>query len=271
MKLKTLIMAITVGFSFIACEKNENDMTVFDKESVQIAVDDNHDLMLIDNVVQNIEMLADLDESNLKSAVAEPTCPTITRSGKTFPLTMTIDYGTGCTDKDGKLKTGKVIVVKSAPWNQAGAQRTMTFEDFTVAGVAMAGNRISTNNGVADNIQSFTWNEDITITRAEGKSVHRTSNHVRSFIAGFATSTDRSDDIIQITGSSNVVRSDQTSYSRTIVQPLVRKGDCSYIVSGVVEITRANAKKVTMDYGDGSCDDKATVTNGEKTKEVVLK
>jgi hypothetical protein len=56
------------------------------------------------------------------------------------------------------------------------------------------------------------------------------------------------------------------------MQALVFKMSCKmpFPVSGIVEILK-NELKATLDYGQGECDNKATMTFKDVVKEIILK
>ena len=60
-------------------------------------------------------------------------------------------------------------------------------------------------------------------------------------------------------------------YRKTVVSPLVKLENCSYIVEGTVEYLKDGKVAATVDFGDGTCDDKATKTVDGKTVEITLK
>ena len=66
-----------------------------------------------------------------------------------------------------------------------------------------------------------------------------------------------------------IIRKNGTERTVTVVKPLKRKMACRFLVSGSVEIQK-NEKTITLDYGDGTCDDLATITNGDLTREIHL-
>lgn len=49
-------------------------------------------------------------------------------------------------------------------------------------------------------------------------------------------------------------------YDKIIVEPLVKKEDCLYIVSGIVQFIKGDVWIATIDFGDGECDEWATKT-----------
>jgi hypothetical protein len=75
-----------------------------------------------------------------------------------------------------------------------------------------------------------------------------------SFISGSASGTDRSG----------------KKFTVDINTPLRREMGCRWIVSGVQTITPEGKKARTIDYGDGTCDDKAKVTIDGNTFEFSL-
>jgi hypothetical protein len=59
-------------------------------------------------------------------------------------------------------------------------------------------------------------------------------------------------------------------YSAVIVEDLIKRGNCRWIVSGIKEITRDD-QTVSLDYGDGACNRAAVVTFEDgSTKEINL-
>ena len=49
-----------------------------------------------------------------------------------------------------------------------------------------------------------------------------------------------------------------SKYKKVIVKPLVKTGDCDYIVSGIIKYFEGKKWVATIDYGDGTCDEWAT-------------
>lgn len=111
---------------------------------------------------------------------------------------------------------------------------------------------------------------NIVITLPEGVTIIRTAEKTRTWLAGLDTPKDHSDDVIEITGFVSCEDSDDNSYRREITTALVKKGDCRFVVSGEVTITKNDSAFAVVDYGDGECDNIATITTEEGTKEIVI-
>lgn len=58
---------------------------------------------------------------------------------------------------------------------------------------------------------------------------------------------------------------------KVITNPLVKIEDCDYIVSGTIEFQQNGETIAVIDYGDGECDDIATVTKDGETFDISLK
>lgn len=228
---------------------------------------------------ENISSFADKSTSEIEDAVtlksgggnpcspAEqlPPCATYTEDSETYPKNITIDFGEGCTDQMGRVRTGIIHIYLTDDMTNEGAVRTATFENYTVNGIEMEGVRITTNTGLNENDQpTFSRSIDMTITRPQGV-FSRTFNGNVIWISGFET-PECGDNIFSETGSGSVTRPGGIVMERTITEPLIIDRTCGYITSGVITITGPNGES-SIDFGDGSCDDQATVTRPNGTIE----
>lgn len=199
-------------------------------------------------------------------------CATRTASAArgTYPNTVTITLSEGCQGRHGQSMTGTIAVTLSDNPRTEGATRTVTLTDFRVGEVTVNGTRTLTNMGrntASENLRIHRT-EEITITRGD-VSLTRNSDVMTTFMAGDDTDT-RDDDSIQRTGTVEATNSRGQTYTSAIITPMVRKGNCRWPVSGVREITRGD-KKITLDYGDGTCDNLVTASIGDRSKEFEIK
>ena len=77
------------------------------------------------------------------------------------------------------------------------------------------------------------------------------------------------DNVFLITGNWSFTKRNGTQLSATILEALRKELACKFIVSGSVELQR-NGNSAVLDYGDGACDDLATVTIGDVVREINL-
>jgi hypothetical protein len=177
-----------------------------------------------------------------------------------FPVTMTLDFGTGTVDPvDGKTRSGKIICVFSDHWRTVGSTIRVTLVDFISNGTAFSCDSMkmvhsSSNsftqqvfNGKASNAGwegPLQWQGIRTITQTEG--MQTPFNHL--------------DDVYSITGNSSGVNRKGKAYTVNISSPLVKRVSCSWVESGKVDITPEGLAVRTIDYGNGTCDSQATIT-----------
>jgi len=184
-------------------------------------------------------------------------CVTITRDkpdDADFPITITIDYGDGCSAwMYNVVKSGKIIITIWGWLHEEGSQRIVTFEDFYVNDNHIEGVFTYTNLGNASYSCTLVGGK---ITTPEGDEITRDSERVRTRISGEDTD-ERRDDVFEITGNAHGKTADGTEYSMEITTPLVRSWDCFWITSGTIEKT-INETVIVIDFGDGECDNIAT-------------
>ena len=80
---------------------------------------------------------------------------------------------------------------------------------------------------------------------------------------------EKTDDSYLKTGSGSITVNDSVTYSRVITTPLMYDSECRFITSGVIELTKGG-DTIVIDYGDGTCDSKATVTTNGTTEDIDL-
>jgi hypothetical protein len=196
-------------------------------------------------------------------------CAIVTISSDSYPRTITIDYGSGCYDGKGPVKKGKIIINISDTSIIAGSAKTITTEDFYMDSTKIDFSSILSNLGKNE---SGSWviasSSNQKVTTQNGDIIIEASSDTTEWISGFATIS-KSDDIFYKSGSGTVCIDDSIVYSRTITKPLLYNDGCGYIVSGTIDLTRKN-DTVIIDYGDGTCDNKATVTTNGTTEEINL-
>ncbi|MEO0311100.1 MAG: hypothetical protein RIQ89_757 [Bacteroidota bacterium] len=197
-------------------------------------------------------------------------CATVTRD--TVNRTITIDFGSGCTGLDGRTRSGQILISYTGSYFTTGTVRTQTFNNYFVNGNQVTGTRIVTNNGT-NTTGNYTWTVQATnmrVTKPDGSYHEWNSTRTREMLAGFGTGS-LGDDVYNITGSATGTDSNGGSMTATITNPLRKELACRYIVSGTIEITPSNRPTRTLDYGNGSCDNQATVTRNGITRTITLR
>ena len=183
----------------------------------------------------------------------------ITPSGS-FPKTITIDFGSGCTSPDGITRKGVITIVLSDSVHIPGATATMTFNNYFVQDFKVEGTITWVNTTTA---AGFGW----TRTIENGKVTSPNGNYywlhagVKEVVqtAGSNTPLNLLDDVFSITGNHTVTNPAGKSRTVTIIEALEKKTICHNISKGKVKI-EGPAHFAILDYGDGTCDKVATIS-----------
>ena len=272
-QLKMYFALSVLVFLGFACQK-EDSVSAIDEVALS------QQETVAEQTLSDIDLMTDeaidLKFTQIKSAtVAQLSylsdCPVITVNKTSNPQVITIDFGTSCTGNDGKVRSGK-ITVSSTAFNVFPSVRDFSFDNYTVDGKKIEGSLTKTiTKDQENNIRTAVIQENITITFPDdqGKAA-RVANLTRQYQRN--TLLNPNDNQIVSWGTVEFTKVSGVKLSKTIAsdKPLVYKVSCHQIVSGTVAITNSKSSW-TIDYGDGSCDNKAIVTKDGKTKEINLK
>ncbi len=185
-----------------------------------------------------------------------------------FPKVITLDFGTGCTDSDGKVKSGKVTLTIDKIW-EPGSEVTLVYDNYKEDNAQLSGkftfqNQSTPTAGVytilAENIQAADGN---------GYTLAYDAEQTFTQTAGFVSWWDANDDVYNITGTINSVLTNGETVDWTIQTPLVKANNCLWVSAGT-GLLNINGLDALVDYGDGSCDNKATVTINGQTYPITL-
>jgi hypothetical protein len=190
-----------------------------------------------------------------------------------YPKTITIDYGTGCKGRDGKVRSGKIITVYTKPLIVPGAMATTEFNNYYCDSVKVEGKHIIKNNSTSAVLVITRIVQNGKLTKKNGCYIKWNAEHTNTQVAGLGTPGFPRDDEWNITGGARGEVScggKSNSWSRLIVEPLHKAFVCRWIDKGVVKITR-NDQTALLNFGDGTCDNKAVIIKDGVIKEITLK
>jgi len=206
----------------------------------------------------------------LRYLVGQAPDVTVDTSATGFPKTIILDYGEGTELENGKILSGKIVIVVSAPRFTDGATREVTFVDFYVDSIGIVGKNTCSFYSGQDSIQgTFVYNRNLQFNFPDDSYILREGERTRTWIYGLNTPFMHADDEIHITGQSTSEDRHGNVYTRVITNALVKTGACRFIIQGTVELSK-NGEVMYLDYGDGECDYLAELTKGAVTKEINL-
>ncbi|MDT8394360.1 MAG: hypothetical protein RQ761_10970 [Bacteroidales bacterium] len=264
-----ILMILGLAIIYSSCKKDETTEPELPSQDTEVkAVEDDAIAdKLFSEVTDIINEAVGNHQSMLKNVILDTIfmgpCATVTIDTLAFPHTVTIDFGpVNCLCRDGKLRRGKINVSHTGPYWAVGTVVTTTFDNYFVNDHQLLGTKVVTNMG-PNSSGNPTWTIDIDgqVIKPDGEEIIWIGNRMREWVEGHGMPPFMWwDDVYHITGSHNVVASNGTTLSATIIEPLEIALNCYWIRSGVIEMQHSEFPLVILNYGDGTCDDQATVT-----------
>jgi len=188
----------------------------------------------------------------------------------TFPKTLVVDFGTGCTSNDGITRKGKITYILTGKVLLPGTTISATFESYSVNNYQLEGTYSITNNSTLAGISFTTKVTSGKITFPDATFYNYAGDKTIKMTAGMSTPTDPSDDVYSITGSNSISSSAGNSLVANITTVLSKSYTCKHVSSGIVSFIYNNNIHGTLDFGNGTCDDQATIKVGTFTKNITL-
>ncbi len=264
--MKYLTAVAIVGILFASCKKKTQDET--DKDTT--ASSDN---ALAEGTYNDVHNIADQASAGTLSSYLAPStsnekgllsaCATVVIDTAVNPHTITVNFGaTNCLCNDGRYRRGIVNVSYSGHYRDSASTHTISFTNYFVNDNQVMGTKTVTNNGHnSSHHLTFSIQVNGTIIKANnGGTITWTSTRTREWVAGESTPWNWTDDEYLITGTATGTNALGNSFTAATTSALDIKMNCHYIVAGGFQITPSGKATRYVDYGNGTCDDQATVT-----------
>jgi hypothetical protein len=194
-------------------------------------------------------------------------CPTINVNYLTPPYSITLDWGTTCSTGSGKIDIS-LSGLMTTKENVA----TFKIENYVVDNKKVSGTTKITYSGPnpGNGWPRYDFISEGKIVYADNTFITFRYDGVRLLADGAGTAT-VSDDLWRTEiHSANGVNKDGTTWTGKSTKVMIKRGDCKWYNSGTYEITPSKGDKITIDFGDGTCDNKATMTVGTKVTAITL-
>lgn len=269
--LNFMITLLISVFIFTSCEKQE--ATISDNLSVE-KVQQVAEIEVISEAVSSIieeVYIIDGTDGRKSTETFLPKCMTKTVVIDGLTRTLTLNFEGDCEMPNGNILSGTITLVYVR--DPAAQTRTITysFTDFYfnqkhIEGGGTIFREKSNENG---NPQS-TKNQSITLTWPNGKSAHRVEMKLREWIEGVGSGT-WGDNVYLVTGNWTTEFPNGDVNNGIVTIALRRELTCRFIVSGIIALSH-NEASGTLDFGDGSCDNKAIFTDSNGVEhEIILR
>ena len=258
-------------FMFSSCNKDE----VAPEAEIPVASVSDYLKMASSFSLEVEEEVTSGEDDGLKSAELF-NCLTVTvhenETGEFWPRSWTLDYGTeNCECYFGNMRRGNIHVSLSDWWRNEGSLREITFDDYYFNDNKIEGTKTILNTGKNESGHlTFTKKVmDAKIIYPDETEMSWESEKFSELIEGNETFR-FADDVWAVTGGGSGVNLDGKNFTATITSPLIYKNRCFHPVSGILEIAADGEDLKIIDYGNGECDNEATVTVDDQTEIVEL-
>lgn len=262
--------------ALVACSGDDDENNVETQEGLveQIKMSSNMD-EVTDDILYIIENQYE-DQSNGGRSPQDtneflPECATVTSNATGNTWEATIDFGTtGCAMPNGNILKGVIIISGSTDFSAMSQTIDYSFDNFYHNNRHIEGNRhvVRVLENVNGNPQS-TIELDLTITFPNGTVATREGERVWEWIEGVNTMFNPLDNVYLVTGMWITTFPDN-SLTTEISTPLRVEIACQHIVEGTVNFS-TNSNGLVLDYGDGTCDNQATISiNGGEESPIIL-
>jgi len=261
-----------------SCTKEESKDAInqdFELESTDKFVQDDIDIEgMMEDLFMELEDV-DLWIEGMKSGRNDNDCRTITiepMDRGLFPKTITVDFGDGCEVREGVVKKGKIVIEVSAAPRSDEWTKTIRFVRYSVNGKLFEGGKNITfmKEGRA---QEPTWKikSRLKVHWGDGTFLQQTVDRTRVQARGSESPFRYMDDAFLIAGTTTGVNRAGEGFRKEITEPLHVSRDCLWIRKGLVSLQVRGESAAVLDYGDGTCDNLATITKDGETREIKLR
>ena len=273
--MKKIILIIStlalVAMFTSSCNKSEK---IID-QNTSASADDALAESLFENVTKVVDEAYDSSSGNTKSTNEIQFvngCAVVTIDLTIFPYELIVDFGNeNCLCADNRYRRGKILVTFNGEYRESGTVITYGFDNYYVNDYQIDGDKVITNMGQNE---SGNINYNIVVVGVinfpeNGGTVSWNATKNREWIEGIDTWT-QLDDVYHITGSSEGIRSNGLQWTRNILVPLRVEIACKWIVLGTMEIVPEGIPARVFDWGNGECDNIATVVVNDITYTIFL-
>ncbi|MBI3511738.1 MAG: hypothetical protein HY064_13845 [Bacteroidetes bacterium] len=290
----TIGVAMIAALAFTACRKDETEEETSSSEDHAMLERTDHDITSMSGQAADItgsslsNYRTGADESILSNG-----CATITRDSANHTVTITFNGGT-C--QDGRTRSGSLLIDYSASTNGAMHYRDPGFVcSVTSNNYVVDGNAVNIITKVITNTTPFgfdalttnlTWHivAHVSVTKSAGGTIDWNCDRTKELLNtsdanvyhGSAQPISWNLARIGLTGSSHGTCADGESFTGNITSQLIRDfGGCNIggkypIIQGAIDFTKGTRPVRHIDFGNGACDDLATVTVNNHTRTITL-
>ena len=257
---KFMLGAGVVSLGFLgSCSKDEEGLQTSDASTV--TSESVTDTYFEDSDDMSVGVAT--DKAGRIAADDRLTCATVTLGANSTKSsgTITIDFGTGCTDPKGNVRKGKInLSYSGGPAGTIGFKVVTTFDGYSINGIKLEGTRTLTlqTPSTQGNISHSIVLSGGKATWPDGKIATRECDFDREVNPTAGTVT------LSEGGTASGVTREEKAYTMIITSSLVYKKECAtqgiYLAAAGTKVITSGNHAIAINYGTGTCDKSVTVT-----------
>ncbi|MBI1222859.1 MAG: hypothetical protein GC180_09675 [Bacteroidetes bacterium] len=255
-----ILSAVLSVLIFASCKKDKTT-TSQPENSGDLLM--GQELVISEQYFGDLKSIADEAESGSLSSFKSAGCATVTLDQSNKKIK--VDFGSSnCLCKDNRFRRGVLDITYTKTYWDSGNVITITPSNYYVNDYGLNGTKMVTNLGLDANSNPH-WQVDVNgtvIKPLNGGTVGWICNRIMHWVAGSGTPANWTDDAWEMEGSATLTTSSNAVYNLDIQSNLHRALACAYIDKGVLQISKTGITPRIIDYGNGTCDNDATLTVG---------
>lgn len=258
-----LIGALISPMLFTGCDKDENQQrTPIDHAKLA------EDVALSDQIYGDIFEVVNNESGTPKNSSSVNGCGVVTLTEGL----LSVDYGNGCTDNHGILRSGSFTATYNGDYFTPGSSLTVVTDNYFVNGHTVNGALAITNNGrnSSNNLEFEATVQQGSIIKPDGSVVTFQSTRIFEWNEGDHGIFSWCDNAWLVSGISEGTTSDGHEYSVEITTPLKKRSCCPWVVEGMISISADGTQTASLNYGNGACDRLALYTHNGISQTITL-
>ena len=269
---KYFLFTISLLITLYSC-KNEDILTIPESINTQCA----QDHLKVEQIFNHINKITEdiLLENDQHKSCVKYSFDTININNNPTPVIIAnFDQSEiGCIFFETKIMTGEIIIAYTNNYTDSLSTTYISFNNYKVNNELIQGDVIITNQGRNDdgNICFIIEVNNATINTSNG-TINWETNRKKEWISGAETKFERSDDVYEISGSSNGNSVNGTDFSVEINDVLIMDLECTkcIIKNGVSSIIAENYPTQSIHYGENDCNCAANISLNDMDYSILI-
>jgi hypothetical protein len=186
-----------------------------------------------------------------------------------YPLKLSFKYTDNIAFRNGQILKGIVDVeISDAVFNK-NSKRKIKYNLF-IDDVEIVGEKTIKTKEIINEKLRFVINSEIKFVFPDTSILYRLDDREMIW-HGHYSFFYTNDDVVQMRGKTTCIDTDQNKYIKTIDEqrPLIKMGFCDNITSGVANYSQNKIDFATVDYGQGSCNNIASLKYKKGNTEII--